>query len=113
MVNEHFKYLQIPWHIWNSGHSMLFISGSTVPLHRMFSLWLKITRHTKKENTLLSSDKIGSRTRPRNNTDVRTVRLEHCNYYMDMLKDLVLKVEQNGEFQQRDKSYFLRVRWKC
>lgn len=68
---------------------------------------------THKENTLLSSDKIGSRTRPRNNTDVKTVRLEHCNYYMDMLKDLVLKVEQNGEFQQRDKSYFLRVRWKC
>lgn len=84
-----------------------------LPSHRMFSLWLKITRHTKKENTLLSSDKLGSRTKPRNNPDVRTVRQEHCNYYMDMLKDLVLKVEQNREFQQRHKSYFLRVRWKC
>lgn len=78
---------------------MLSISDSTVPLHTMFSPWLKITRHTKKENTLLSNDKIGSRAKPRNNPNVRTVRQEHCNYYMDMLKDLVLKVEQNGAFQ--------------
>ena len=93
-----FKQEQIPWHICHSGHHILFISVSTVLLPRVFIIWLKIIRYTKKQgkNTLLPREKIYNRTRPTNNLDLEVSDRDIVNTIMNKLKDLVLKKEMYG-----------------